>query len=448
MSAGWLPRPLSQSASLRELAAVSAVPDASAELVQRCARALIAEGCADEARAIVFVVPGRIEVLGKHTDYAGGRSLVCTVDRGFVLVAVPRDDCRLLALDAAGGTRADLIIDESLPAAPGHWSDYVRTPARRMARNFDRVTGADVAFVSDLPQAAGLSSSSALVIGMFLVLGAAAQIQEDPRYAEAIRTPEDLAGYLAAVENGLDFRTLSADSGVGTLGGSQDHTAILCCTAGALSRFSFLPVRAEGVAPLSEEWTFAVASSGVRAEKSAAALASYNNLSALASDAARVWHTHSGSAGAHLGAVLELGEADALLELLRAQGSHELRTRATQFFEEAGVLVPAAFDALLARDITTFGRIVARSHHLADTHLGNQIPETNALVQLAGEHGAVAASAFGAGFGGSVWALARTAEITDFLQRWETAYLERFPQHEQAAAFFSARPGPPARRLF
>ena len=68
------------------------------KLFERARRALGDDGPAkagpyQESRA--FFVPGRLEVLGKHTDYAGGRSLLCTVERGICLVAAPRDDDRV-----------------------------------------------------------------------------------------------------------------------------------------------------------------------------------------------------------------------------------------------------------------------------------------------------------------------------------------------------------------
>ena len=52
---------------------------------------------------MAFFVPGRIEVLGKHTDYAGGRTMVAAVERGFAIVAVPRDDRQTTVIDAESG---------------------------------------------------------------------------------------------------------------------------------------------------------------------------------------------------------------------------------------------------------------------------------------------------------------------------------------------------------
>jgi galactokinase len=463
MKPGWLPAPIGAPQSLRDLARVERcsallqpsglAPDAVqrvAPLVTRCAELLSAERRTDAGRITAFFVPGRIEVLGKHTDYAGGRSLICAVDRGFVVMGMVRDDRRVLVHDAVLGQHADLILDEDLPAAPGHWSDYVRTVVRRLARNFDHGSGADIVLASDLPPAAGLSSSSALVVGTFLPLAACGWLADDPRYAATIETPEALAGYLAAVENGLDFATLEGGRGVGTLGGSQDHTAILCARPDALVRYSFAPVRAEGAVPIAHQWTFVVASSGVRAEKSAAALARYNRLAQLARDAAAVWRSETGSSAPHLGAILHAGDGDALVDVLRRSNDPDTPARvarAEQFLEEAGVIIPAAYDALGVRDIDAFGRLVARSHHLAETKLKNQIAETVALAASARSGGAAAASAFGAGFGGSVWALVRAADASAFVDSWRAAYLKDFAVHRDTAAFFAARPGPAAMRI-
>ena len=75
------------------------------------------------------------------------------------------------------------------------------------------------------------------------------------------------------------------------------------------------------------------------------------------------------------------------------------------------------------------------------------MPETIALVQSARELGALAASSFGAGFGGSVWALVRTADALRFAEQWEARYRGEFPAAAQRAQFFTSRPGPAATRL-
>src|SRR5688500_2386334 len=84
-------------------------------------------------------VPGRIEVLGKHTDYAGGRSLVCALERGFCVQVAPRRDSivRVCSLDRNAVFQTSLTV----PAAGerGSWTQYVSTAVSRLAANCDPV---------------------------------------------------------------------------------------------------------------------------------------------------------------------------------------------------------------------------------------------------------------------------------------------------------------------
>jgi galactokinase len=83
---------------------------------------------------------------------------------------------------------------------------------------------------------------------------------------------------------------------------------------------------------------------------------------------------------------------------------------------------------------------VDRSQRGAEIGLGNQIRETVDLARMARSLGAHAASAFGAGFGGSVWALVNRAEAPSFQTAWERAYRAR---HDRSSAcFFTTEAGP------
>jgi galactokinase len=85
-----------------------------------------------------------------------------------------------------------------------------------------------------------------------------------------------------------------------------------------------------------------------------------------------------------------------------------------------------------------------RSQHLAERLLGNQVPQTIHLAASAYPLGAVAASAFGAGFGGAVWAMVPREAAAEFATRWRQDYLERFPECADRAVFFATEPGPGA----
>ncbi len=399
-------------------------------------------------------MPGRIELLGKHTDYAGGRSLLAACERGLVIGMRPRDDAVVTFLDAGTRAEARFAMDPDLVPLTGRWAGYPMTVARRLARNFPNARrGADLVLASDLPSAAGLSSSSALIIATFLALADANALSDTPAWREHLATPESLAGYLGCVENGQDFGPLTGELGVGTFGGSQDHTAILCCHAGALSQYRFCPVTFEGEAPWPAGRALVVGVSGVRARKTGPEREAYNRLSFASRRILERWRQHSGSSAPTLAAAVAEAGVEALVRDLEGAPARAgdppgyLAGRLRQFAAETFEIIPAASAAFAAGDLAEFGRQVDRSQRGAEEWLGNQVPETVALARLARELGAHAASAFGAGFGGSAWALVDAGSAGAFRREWMERYLRAFPRTARRAEAFVTLPGPPARRL-
>jgi galactokinase len=400
-----------------------------------------------------WFVPGRIEVLGKHTDYAGGRSLLCAVERGLCVVARARSDETVRVADAVLDVETRLPFSREAGAGEGTWTAYPSAVVRRVARDFPGpLCGADIAIASDLPRSAGLSSGSALVVAIFTALAHVNELEGHAAYRSNIRNPEDLAGYLGAVENGLSFGGLAGDRGVGTFGGSEDHTAILRCRAGRLAQYAFCPVRFEREVGLPPGWTFVVAASGVSAEKAGGARESYNRLSLAAAAIFELWRGGGGS-GETLGkAVRAPGAPERIREILTLSShprfpARDLRDRFEQFLEESEVLVPAAAEAFETGNAAALGDAVARSQAGAERHLRNQTPETIGLVASARALGAIAASAFGAGFGGSVWALVPAGKADVFRKSWEQDYRRRFPDAAVSSEFLVTRAGPGLLRL-
>jgi galactokinase len=482
---------------------------AAADAARRLAHALAMahaeiEGSPDGGGAAGFFVPGRIEVLGKHTDYAGGRSLVATMEAGISAVVVGDDAPRIRVIDADLDARVDLLLphedevssdDAPSPEVPTGWARYPHTWLRRLAEDAPGLGigfpgGAVVVLSSSLPRAAGMSSSTALLVALHLALATRWRWAESERYRRRLGTREALADYLAAVEAGRPAPGLPADmreagdpsaqaqagdpgegrpdapsesrtgsspqAGIDTRGGSQDHFAILCGRPGRLVRCAFHPTRFEAELALPRGWTFALAVSGVSAPKAEESRLAYHQLSAQADAIGEIWSAHAsgfgqGSPGAFLdappGLLVELGAALARSRHPDFPGEALVR-RARQFMEECTTHIPGAHEALLQGAVDAFGQHVARSHQAARESLRNDTPETEALTSLAREMGAPAASPFGAGFGGSVWALVPDEQSADFLVRWREGYLEAFPDREESSRFLRSRPGPPALRVF
>jgi galactokinase len=426
-----------------------------AEMFVACAKALQDCGLGGATAAKAFYVPGRIEVLGKHTDYAGGRSLLAATEKGFCFVAAKQEDATVRVFDVAGGEDVQFAVSDRLERRIGHWSNYPMTVACRLAKNFPpELRGADIAFLSDLPPAAGMSSSSVMLVGFFLILSAFSDLASRKEYRANIHSPEDLASYLGTVENGQTFGTLVGEKGVGTFGGSEDHTAMLYCRAGLLSQYSYCPVRLERTIGFPSDYVFAVGSSGVVAEKTGSAMEKYNRASRLCRTVIELWNEATGRKDEHIAAAMA-SSADAAEHFRRILkqssdeqfSSEELLKRFEHFTAESEQLIPGASDALAAGDIGEFGRQVMRSQELAESLLGNQVPETIFLACSAREAGAAAASSFGAGFGGSVWALAKMKNAQELLGRWSELYKGRFAETATNAQFFLTHPGPAAFEL-
>lgn len=383
-------------------------------------------------------IPGRIEVLGKHTDYCGGRSIVCAIDRGFHLEIEERSDALVVLenLDAS----EKVSIDLSEPVATSHdWSHYAAEAIRRLSANFGTLRGVMIRFHSDLPKAAGLSSSSGLMIMVFAALDAVNELRARDEFLANIADEFQLAEYLGCVENGETYHNLAGSAGVGTFGGSQDHAAILLGKVAQLSSFSFSPLRHVADFPFPDAHSFVVASSGVRAEKTGSARESYNRLSRMVSEITSVL----GKGRTLAGMFDEFGVDDVLLKVRQMQSvftNRELLDRVEQFRIENFEIIPAVCDLLARGNIDDIGDPIDLSQENAERFLGNQIGETVFLQRSAREMGAVAASAFGAGFGGSVYAIVKTSEAREFTDEWRRHYVSRYPQHSAGSEFFVTRP--------
>jgi galactokinase len=397
-----------------------------------------------------FFVPGRVELAGKHTDYAGGRSLVSAIERGISMVAAPRTDANVRIRDVARSLEARFTIDPDAEPVPGEWSNYAIIVARRIARDFPSARrGADIAFTSDLPPASGMSSSSALIVAVFFAIANANLLAQSDFFRDSIRDREDLAAYLSAVESGAAFRSSAGTRGVGTLGGSEDHVAILSSRAGHLRQYSYCPVRLECEIRAPERHALVIGVSGVVADKTGNALESYNRASLAARKILEVWQRATGRTDVSLAAALASG-SDAPERLRHILGksletgftAELLLNRLAQFTEESNEIVPGVSAALASGDMERAGALMDRSQHLAETLLGNQIEETAELARSARALGATAASAFGAGFGGSVWALVASERAENFRDAWEAHYRERHPQRARLGRFLITRAGP------
>jgi galactokinase len=379
---------------------------------------------APRAESREYFVPGRVELVGKHVDYAGGRSLTIATELAIHARATTIDDPVIRLRRAAGEVAMDVALSPNTKATTLRSSAYVTAVARRFARDFPHARkGVAVELQSNLPTSAGLSSSTALVVTLAMAFVDANNLTNDERWLAAIPTPIAFAEYVAAIETGEAFGDFAADGGVGVRGGAQDHVAIVCAEEGTAGQFSYLPAKLERRIPWPEDYVIAIGVSGVHATKTGNAQAAYNRL------------------------------ADAMRPKTEDRGPKtedeppDLIERRAQFREETNVIVPGVGDAIHDRDWGTLGRLVDRSQELAELVLRNQVPETIHLARDARVHGAIAASAFGAGFGGAVWAMIPRSEADRFVEAWRASYERAFHARRTRAKWALTRPAGPATRV-
>jgi galactokinase len=321
----------------------------------------------------VAAAPGRVNLIGEHVDYHGLPVLPMALGRRIRLAYRPRTDSLIRAVSAGYDRREFEWTPQLTPAREGDWENYARAAAQAVGRKWGAGVGVDAAIVSDLPPAAGLSSSSALLVAFTLAL-----LEANQRRA----TFEEL---MEILPEGEQF--------VGTRGGGMDHAASLASKEGCASLIGFEPLTVRAI-PMPSEWGFLVAHSLRTAEKSGPVREAYNA------------RRRAGTA-----ALTKLGYASyrEALEDLAKKADHERRWSAPlaelerdAFLHVTGeaLRVAAAATAMEAGDAATFGRLLLESHASLRDRLKVSCAELDCLVDAAMESGALGARLTGAGFGG------------------------------------------------
>jgi galactokinase len=349
------------------------------------------------------------------------------LEHGVTLYIRPRSDptIRLAATNPVFEPRTFEAGPDIRPFPDGDWGNYVKAAVQELVRDDVNAVGFDALVHSTLPIAAGLSSSSALVVASALAF-----LHANGRDV----APLDLAARMA-----------DAERFVGTRGGGMDQAICLCGREGAACRIDFEPLGLEPV-PVPAGWVFIVADSGIRAEKSGAARDVYN---ARTRELANARAAMTGPLGlapdASWRQLLTVERDDVVLSVagsvLDARGFRRFRHVLT----EAG-RVRQAESAMRSRSLEAFGEVLDASHESLARDYEVSIDALDGLVAVARGAGAAGARLTGAGFGGCIVALCREAVVAEVERElFETWYAPRGLEAVADTGLFIARPGPGAR---
>jgi len=128
----------------------------------------------------IFRAPGRVNLIGEHTDYNDGFVLPASINRETRVAAAPRNDHKVSVFSLTFNSETEFQLDEDDPRPTGHWSDYVRGVAYMLALGKHPIRGANLVIESNLPIGAGLSSSAAIEVASALALTCLAEIEIQP----------------------------------------------------------------------------------------------------------------------------------------------------------------------------------------------------------------------------------------------------------------------------
>jgi galactokinase len=118
----------------------------------------------------LFHAPGRVNLIGEHTDYNDGFVLPMAIDRGTLVAARARDDALVRAHSINRNETVEFDLDEPGPKGRGLWIDYLEGVGQALRRRVPELRGAELVIASDVPAGAGLSSSAALEISAGMAL--------------------------------------------------------------------------------------------------------------------------------------------------------------------------------------------------------------------------------------------------------------------------------------
>jgi galactokinase len=342
---------------------------------------------------LIVSAPGRVNLIGEHTDYNDGFVFPVAIDRATYIAARPRDD-RMVHVVAADLNDEDQFSLDSIEHSQAHpWSNYIRGVAKGLVVAGHALRGANMLVTSDVPRGAGLSSSAALEVGVGYVF-------------QTLNRLNILGEELALLAQGAENNFVGVKSGIMdqfiSALGQPGHALLIDCRD-----LSYRPV------PIPDGTQIVVCDSHL--ERSLAASA-YNQRRQECDEAVRLfkqWYPK----------ILALRDISvAQFQQHETDLPEPVRRRARHVVGENDRALRGA-QALEAGDVATFGRLMNDSHASLRDDYEVSVPPIDALVAAAqAVPGCYGSRITGAGFGGCTVSLVEQHAVEQFRADVAAAY--------------------------
>jgi len=339
-----------------------------------------------------FRAPGRVNLIGEHTDYNDGFVLPCAIDYQTVIAAAPRSDSQVevLAVDFGGQVSRFNLTDPIAKDGAAPWSDYVRGVAWALQQRGHSLPGVNMVIAGDVPQGAGLSSSASLEVAVGTLFNHLGGLGLDGKTIALVG--QQAENEFVGVNCGIMDQFISAL-------GQPDHALLIDCRS--------LEYRA---VPIPPDTAIIIVNSNV---KRGLVDSEYNTR-----------RRECETAAAHFG-VPALRDVSADVFALHEDELDETVAKRARHIITENARTEAAAEVLSAGDLPAMGRLMAESHVSMRDDFEITVPPIDALVEIigevVGEGGGVRMT--GGGFGGCVVALTPR----ELVEPIKTAIAQKYP---------------------
>ncbi len=355
------------------------------------AAAVFREYLGDPTGAVVARAPGRVNLIGEHTDYNDGFVLPSTIDRHVEVVARLRSDRQVRIVAADLGERRENHLDEPIDYTDSGWLPYVLGVVHELAQRGRIEFGVDIVFRGTVPRGAGLSSSAALEVATALALDAVFNLWLNP--IDMARLCRDVEHRYAGVRCGI------MDQFASRLGRS-DHALLIDCRS----------LDARHVPMPLDNHRLVIVDSGVRRELADSA---YNQRRTECEEAVAILREAENSITSLRDLTLDtLAKHENVLP-------PDLFTRCRHVVSENHRVLKAC-ESLAGGDLPAFGRLMIASHFSLRNDFEVSHPALDRLVEEAIQvEGVLGARLTGAGFGGCTVNLVTETALPDIERQLE-----------------------------
>lgn len=382
------------------------------DALQSLFQAKFGRDCTAIARA-----PGRVNLIGEHTDYNNGLVLPIAVQQATFAVCAPRDDGKSAVFSAAMEERREWPIEGWTRGEFPHWTSYVAGVAALLRRRGGRLGGFDLLIHSDVPGGGGLSSSAALEVSTLLAL---CHLAGEPLMSNEI----------------VDLCRAAEHEFAGVPCGLMDPSASLLSRTGAALLLDCRTRTIEHVPLTLDGLELLVIDSGVRHE-----LASGEYARRQAECAQAVAFLQKRNAG-----VRSLRDVSSDMLRSQAQQMPPLAAARALHVTTENERVVAAVRAIRAGRYEEFGELLRASHRSLRDDYEVSCKELDRIVRsLDAVEGVLGSRMTGGGFGGCVIALVRAAAAADAIEAVRRDY---FAPRGAATVVHRVTPGPGAALLY